>query len=303
MEHNAVIESNTSRLPHYANVSTTVRLRGKEVKIHGLCTGMVAVKTSFKAKKGFGELAKLNIVLDRHYTRYMPIWVWVIEHPEGTIVVDTGENTAVNALDQYLRAESWFLRFQFRNAAKFTVTEQDELPYQLQHINLTVPDIKLVVLTHLHLDHTDGLKFFPRQEVIVSDYEYRYAQNNMASTYPVWFNPNRVRYQANKIDIFNDAYPITAAEDLLYIPTPGHTRGHSSVLFRTDEYDIIFAGDSSYSQEQVITGQLAGVQVDYAKSRQTYNQLLAYAALRKSIYLPTHDEQAGQRLVEKTFLI
>lgn len=303
MEHHVVSESNASRLPNYTNVSTTVRLQGREVKIHGLCTGLVAVKTNFKTKKGFGELAKLNIVLDRHYTHYLPIWVWVIEHPEGTIVIDTGENTAVNNLDKYLYSESWFLRFQFKHAAKFLVKEEDELPNRLQQINLRAADVKLVVLTHLHLDHTDGLKFFPKQEIMVGEHEYNNAQNNMPSTYPDWFKPNRVRYQANRLEVFNDAYPITAAEDLLYFPTPGHTRGHSSVLFKTDEYDIIFAGDSSYSQEQVITGQLAGVQVDYAKSRQTYNQLLAYAAMRKSIYLPTHDEQAGQRLVDKTFLI
>ena len=34
----------------YQNVSTTVKLNGKDVKIHALCTGMVAVKTAFRAR-------------------------------------------------------------------------------------------------------------------------------------------------------------------------------------------------------------------------------------------------------------
>ena len=70
-------------IPKYENVTTVVKLKGKEVKIHAVCTGTVAVKTAFRTKKGFGELAKLNILLSHHYTEYLPIWVWVIEHPEG----------------------------------------------------------------------------------------------------------------------------------------------------------------------------------------------------------------------------
>lgn len=288
---------------HYPSVTTSVKLRGQDIKVHGLCTGTVAVKTNFKTKNGAGELAKINILLDKNYTNYLPIWVWVIEHPEGLLIVDTGENTAVNELENHLRAEHWFLRFQFKNAAKFSVTKEQELPYQLEQLNLKVADVKLVVLTHLHLDHTDGLKFFPKQEVMVAANEYRYAKNNMASTYPNWFKPNKVHFRSNAIEVFNEAYPITLAGDLLYVPTPGHTTGHSSVIFKTDEYDIIFAGDASYTQEQVLVSELAGVHVHYMKAVNTYRNLLNYAAVRKSIYLPTHDEHAAKRLIEKIFLI
>ncbi len=55
-------------IPVYQNVTTTVKLRGKDIKVHALCTGTVAVKTNFRTKNGFGELAKINILLDRHYT-------------------------------------------------------------------------------------------------------------------------------------------------------------------------------------------------------------------------------------------
>ena len=287
----------------YPNVSTSVKLRGQEVKIHALCTGTVAVKNNFRTKKGTGELAKLNILLDKHYTPYLPIWVWVIEHPEGLLVIDTGEAAAINDLDAFLAKESGFMRYQFRHAARFGITEKDELNYQLASIGLKPEDVKLVVLTHLHLDHTDGLKFFPKQEIMVGDLEARHPHSNMPSTYPAWFRPNRVSYQSNRIEIFDEAFPLTAAEDLLFVPTPGHTYGHSSVVFRTDEFDIIFAGDASYNQAQVLQGELAGVNADFKKSRETYKNLLSYASLRKTIYLPTHDEQAGLRLQNKEFLL
>ena len=293
----------TSIIPNYQNVTATVRLKGKEVKVHALCTGMVAVKTNFMKKNGIGELAKLNILFDKRYTDYLPIWVWVIEHPEGLIVIDTGEISASKQLDRYLSEENEFIKFFFRHSVKFVVEEKDELNYQFQKVNLKLEDVKLVVLTHLHLDHTDGLKFFPRQEIIVGNQEFKHANGNMPTTYPKGFNPNKVDYRKDRINIFNQAYPITTSEDLLYIPTPGHTRGHSSIVFKTDDFDIIFAGDTSYNQEQVIKGELAGINSDYKKSRQTYKQLIDYASLHKTIYLPSHDPNAGLRLNNKVTLV
>lgn len=284
----------------YKNVSTTVLVGGKEVKIHGLCTGTVAVKTNFRTKKGYGELAKVNMLLDSRFTEYLPIWVWVIEHPDGLIVIDTGEVTAIKDLDHYLSKENTFNRFLFKKVTRFDIEPQDELDFQFEKINLKLQDVELVVLTHLHLDHTDGLKFFPKSEIIVGDFEYRNPSTNMPSTYPDWFNPNRVKYQNNQIDAFGAAYLIS--KNLFYVPTPGHTPGHSSIVFKTDDFDIIFAGDTSYNQEQVLTGELAGVNADYGKSRETYRSLLAYAAKHKTIYLPSHDGNASLRLKSRVFL-
>ncbi|MFX4850158.1 MBL fold metallo-hydrolase, partial [Acinetobacter baumannii] len=92
----------------------------------------------------------------------------------------------------------WLHRYPFKHAAKFGITEQDELNHQFKKINLTLNDVKLVALTHLHLDHTDGLKFFPKQEIIVGDYEFKHPNSNMPSTYPSWFNPNKVNYIQNR---------------------------------------------------------------------------------------------------------
>jgi len=297
--------SNSSQaiFPTYLNRTMTVKLKGHDVKVHALCTGTVAVKKNFFTKHGIGEFAKINILLDQYYTDYLPIWVWVIEHPDGLIVIDTGESTSIMDIDKYLKNESAFLRYQLRHASKFHVYQRDELNYQLNKISLKVEDVNLVILTHLHLDHTDGLKFFKNKEVIIGDYECNHPTNNMPSTMPVWFKPNKVNYRNNRIAVFDQAYSITESEDLLYIATPGHTHGHSSVVLKTDHFDIIFAGDTSYNQAQVITGELAGVNADYEKSTQTYQKILQYASLHKTIYLPSHDIRSGERLFNKEFLV
>ncbi len=287
----------------YQNISTTVKLKGKDVRVHGLCTGTVAVKTAFRTKKGDGALAKLNILLDGHYTEYMPIWVWIIEHPDGVIAIDTGEITGVMDLKEHLAGESAYSRYVFRHSTKFIIGQEDELNRQLSKINLKPDDISLVVLTHLHLDHTDGLKFFPKTEIIVNEFEHKHPNSNLPATYPSWFKPKLINYKKERIEVFTQAYPITSAEDLLYVPTPGHTNGHSSIIFKTDEFDIFFAGDTSYKQEQVLTGELAGVNQNLTKSKETYNKILAYATSRPTVYLPTHDGNSGQRLINKDLII
>ncbi len=289
--------------PVYENVTTTVKLKGKDVKIHGLCVGTVAVKTTFKTKKGNGFLSKINILLAKYYTEYMPIWVWVIEHPEGLILVDTGENADSMEVDKYLSKESWYAVYQFKHACNVKIQRQSEINNQLNKVNLKAEDVKLVVLTHMHLDHIDGLKFFPKQEIMVGNFEFTHPDNVFSTILPTWFKPNKLEYKPNRIEVFNQAFPITQAEDLLYIPTPGHTLGHSSLVFKTDDFDIIFAGDSSYDQAQVINGELPGANTDYIKTAETYKNLLAYARLRKTVYLPTHDANSGHRLVSKSFLV
>jgi glyoxylase-like metal-dependent hydrolase (beta-lactamase superfamily II) len=263
---------------------------------------MVAVKTAFRTKKGSGPVAKINILLDDYFTEYMPIWVWIIEHPEGIIAIDTGEVIQAKDRGNYLARESAYSRYLAQHTSKFMIEQEDELNYQLSTVNLKPWDISLVVLTHLHLDHTDGLKFFPNTEIIVNQFEFEHPYANQPTTYPSWFKPHLVNYQKDRIEIFENAYPITKSEDLLYIPTPGHTNGHSSIIFKTDDVDIVFAGDTSYYQDQLLRGEVAGVNKDFAKTRDTYKKLIGYASLRPTVYLPTHDGNSGIRLLNKSLL-
>ena len=72
-------------------ITSTYRLNGQEVKVHAITTGLISVKNNFLERKGTGLFSKVNILLDDQHAPFMPIWVWVIEHPEGIIVIDTGD--------------------------------------------------------------------------------------------------------------------------------------------------------------------------------------------------------------------
>jgi N-acyl homoserine lactone hydrolase len=163
--------------------------------------------------------------------------------------------------------------------------------------------VSKVVLTHLHGDHTDGLKFFPGNEIIVREAEYRKPYANLPTTYPKWFNPTLVNFLKDRIDFFDTAYLITKREDVLLIPTPGHTYYHSSVLLKTDNEHILFAGDASYKHQQLLDNKFGGSNIDFVQSQETHDKILKYAEKYPVIYLPSHDEDSGSRLTGKECLL
>src|SRR4051812_36799961 len=84
------------------NIQTSIFLSNfREIKVHAVQTGAISVKENFLNRKGPGFLSKLNIVLGNAYADFMPIWVWVIEHPEGIIVIDTGDIEASRYTEFY----------------------------------------------------------------------------------------------------------------------------------------------------------------------------------------------------------
>ena len=105
------------------------------------------------------------------------------------------------------------------------------------------------------------------------------------------------------MDVFEKAYPITMGEDILLVPTNGHTKHHASVLFKTDDFDILFAGDVCYNQEQLINNDMPGINVNYKASRKTYQNIAAYAKQQNLIFLPSHDSNSAVRLQKKQFLV
>jgi len=282
--------------------TATFTSNGRKVKVHAVQTGLISVKDNFMNRKGPGFLSKLNIIVGKAYASFMPIWTWVIEHPEGIIVIDTGDIEESRHQDFY-KGETFGTRLTLKAMSNIRkIGKEDELDSQLSRLSIKPEQVSKVVLTHLHGDHTDGLKFFRTNEIIVNELEHKKPYGNLASTYPKWFRPTLVNFLKDRVDFFDLAFPLTNSEDLLLVPTPGHTYHHCSVLLRTDNEHILFAGDVSYKHQQLLDNQFAGSNIDYAKTQNSYNTIKKYAGKYPLIYLPSHDENSARRLTGREFL-
>jgi N-acyl homoserine lactone hydrolase len=63
------------------------------MKIHAIRTGSVRIKASQVRGHGHGPRRRLSVFVDREWTEPLPIYAWVVEHPEGTLVVDMEETS------------------------------------------------------------------------------------------------------------------------------------------------------------------------------------------------------------------
>ena len=237
------------------------------ITIHAIPTGQVKVKRSHRNQ----SLGIPAIMVDPAWTEWMPIYSWVIEHPEGVILVDTGENADVN--DKNYFSCDKINGFVYRTILKFQIRKQDELAAQLKKINLKPDDVRWVVLTHLHLDHVDGIQYFPNAEFLLSRTESQRPVGNVPCLLPSWFSPRLVEYTETTMPGFASAYFLTQAGDVAIVPTPGHTHGHQSVLLMNDESHVLFAGDTSFDQQQLLSDQVAGISADKKLTRDTYRRI------------------------------
>jgi glyoxylase-like metal-dependent hydrolase (beta-lactamase superfamily II) len=88
-----------------------------------------------------------------------------------------------------------------------------------------------VILTHLHVDHYDGLHSLPNSEILVNEMEWRRPYYSLPQLYLPWLKPTLFQFKAEHLDGFDRAYKVTTAGDVLILPTPGHTYHHARCCY------------------------------------------------------------------------
>src|SRR5919205_2969598 len=89
----------------------------------------------------------------------IPVGFYVVRHPKGNIVFDTGNNDKLIQDPNY-----WPAGLQ---SLKPAMTPDVAIDTQLKKIGLTPDDIKYVVPSHLHLDHGGNVGKFPNSTIVV----------------------------------------------------------------------------------------------------------------------------------------
>lgn len=112
-----------------------------------------------------------------------------------------------------------------------------------------------------------------------------------------------VDFLPESVGPFPESYPLTADHAVRLVPTPGHRREHVTALVE-DLHEVVFlAGDASYSQDLLVRRALDGVAADEAGYRQTQRRILELARQVPTVYLPSHDPDAAERLTKRRTLI
>ena len=268
------------------------------MQIHAIQTGTVAVRSRQQKGVGRGQARLARTLMDRRWTDPLPIYAWLIEHPEGLIVVDTGETAHVNDPGYFPRWHPYF-----KLGVKEWVEPDEEVGPKLKTLGFSPDDVRWVIMTHLHTDHAGGLAHFPRSEILVHRSEFDNASGLMGKVrgflphrWPSWFSPRLFKLPPEGFAPFPESLRITEAGDVTIVATHGHTKGHVSVVLEEGPQSVFFAGDSSYTQALMLEGAIDGVAPDERAARETLDRIREFTRQRPVVYLPSHDPQAGRRL-------
>jgi glyoxylase-like metal-dependent hydrolase (beta-lactamase superfamily II) len=266
------------------------------VRVRAIQTGYARLRPAQARRRAGGAL---RVLLDRDWTDWLPIHAWLIEHPEGNILVDTGE-TANVAQPGYLPAWHPF----FRLAASFLVHADDELGPQLKKAGIACDEIRTVVLTHLHTDHVNGLEhlsltarfFAARGEIESARGRFGQAMGYLPHHWPVWFRPEPIEFEERRFGPFERCKALTQSRDVIIVPTPGHTPHHVSVIVDCGDVAIFLAGDATYSEAQLLGRWADGVSPRPDAQLQTLDVIKWFVQSRPTVYLPSHDPESVKRL-------
>ncbi len=268
------------------------------MRIHALQTGRVRVKTSQLVGRGHGWARRLAPLVDDSWSDWLPTYAFAIEHRDGVILVDAGASAALKRLPRW--------HPYFRIAVRFDIEPEEEAGPQLRALGIGPGDVKLVALTHLHIDHDAGLGAFPHSRTLVSPGEIRAAsglagqiRGYLPQRWPSSFDPEPLVFAAEPYGPFARSRRLTADGAVVAVPTPGHTPDHVSIVVEDGETAVVIAGDASYSEASLVEGRLDGISPNEGTALATLARLREFAAARPTIFLPAHDPQSAGRLARR----
>jgi N-acyl homoserine lactone hydrolase len=265
-----------------------------DVTVHVLHTGWVSVKEAHRTLSGADASRIFSILTDQRWTEWMPVYVFAVVHPDGVWLVDAGLSEAT--LDFTESACDPGNRFVYQNLLRFQFQPSQRVDRQLQTLGISVDRVRGVVFTHRHADHTDAFNDLPSSvTAYVGAADWPSHNGALPCRWPADRKPVLVDEEGPAARAFPHSFPLTQDGRLRVVPMRGHSPGHLGVLLASETQDVLFAGDSSFSLEQVESSTIAGISEVPALARRSLEWTRAQLEQRPTFLLPAHDPVSVER--------
>lgn len=250
----------------------------------------------------------LWLFTSQRWTEPRPINAYVIEHREGLVLFDTGQDRASVTDPGYF--PKGLNGFVYDRLAKFAIEPHETLSARLRTLGLDVADVHTAVLSHLHQDHIGGLPELAGRNTTIVTTPAEWQEVLRPSPEPRGFLRSHIvlpglNWQQIEPEPINDSDlgPFTSGHDLfgdgsmVLLPTPGHTPGSLSMLVRRPgQAPLLMVGDLTYDARLLAAGSIPGA----GNRRQMRDTVGMVNALRQRhpdlVVLAAHDPNAADLL-------
>jgi N-acyl homoserine lactone hydrolase len=252
----------------------------------------------------------LWLLTSRQWTAPRPINAYVIEHRDGVVLFDTGQDRASVTDPDYF--PGGVAKVLYGRLARFEIAPEETLNAGLSRLGYATGDVHAAILSHLHQDHIGGLGELANADIVVSQTEWDTLSTlrpdlrglmtrhidlpglKWKRVVPGPTNDPMLSAFAGSHDLFGDG-------SMVLVPTPGHTPGSMSLLVRQAGLPpLLMVGDLTYDVHVLKEGHVPGV-----GNRRRLRQASALVnAMRQQmpdlVILPAHDPGAAARLALAT---
>ena len=294
----------TAAEPRPAELPLPGGREGARVRLHPLLTGTTKGPEAWLLREQ-GRMAwrhALGFGVRKEDWLTVPIQAFLVEHPgAGPVLIDTGFHPSVAAAP---RANlGWFSQFTFRD---IEMKPDQAVSSQLRARGIEPADVKVVVVTHLHIDHASGISEYPGATFVVSSAEWAAASDHgqlhgyVKRQFDHGFDWRLLDFEGRDADSFSGfarSFDLFGDGSMRAVYTPGHTLGHMSVVLRTHSGEVLVAGDAIYMRRTLTDTHLPYHTADEHLFRRSLREIRQYATeTPEAVIVPGHDWEAWQKL-------
>jgi len=268
------------------------------IKIHAMRCGTVGTdETIPDHSKSKNPFAYTGVFRGERHRVWLPVYTYLIEHPQGRILVDTGWHTDVRTSQK--KHLSWKLNI----ASKAILPAGEAVTEQLAAKKLTPVDIDILLLTHMDVDHASGLSLVKDAKSIyagkaelnaVSRGNIRYNKKLWAGipVLPVPMVENAAFPHRQAWDVFGDG-------TVYFVNLAGHSAGMTGVMIQNNGRYIILTGDACYNCQNWKDLKLPGITVDDDAARKSIEWIAGMSRSPNCVeILATHDSEVLPHSIE-----
>lgn len=209
--------------PRAAGAGPVFDVQGPPLRLHPLVVGHEPIPEGMSLEGGSWGRFLLE-----------PVAVALVEYADGWVMLDTGFD-----VDALADADERRQRFVFGNYNPL-VPAGDPLLEGVARCGLRWRDLRGVGVSHVHFDHTGGLRLVaPQVPVVLQRAEWEYGVTGAV----VASNPRE--FMRSGLDVVLVEGDHVLAEGLTALDTAGHTPGHQSFAVQLPTRRVVMACDAA----------------------------------------------------------